>query len=221
MHIVSIKPGSGEDQQRIELSDGSIFSFKTCYLPPVFTDEDSYTPGTADGRDISMSEEEAFRFASACLRAEKAALQLITRAEQNVFHLTLKLEKRGHDTACIRAVVAHLSELGFLDDLRYASLWLEARISRQAASPWRLLAALRARGIDRHDAEAALKEALDSETEQLLLERYVQKLQKRKTGGDGGGAEDRSLRFTLKNEGFSPAAIQCFFDNYSDSDCGS
>jgi len=209
--IVSLKPGT--DVSRIELSDGSLFSFKDCYLSGAFT-TDSYAPGS----EINADEEEAFRFASACLRAEKRALQLIARAEQTVFGLSRKLKKRGYDPACINAVIAQLCELGLLDDRRYARLWLESRISRHATSPRRLLAAVCSRGIDRHDAEAALKETLDDEAERQLLERYVQKLRRKgafANSEDGANSDPtilRSVRYTLKNEGFSSPAIEIVLD---------
>ena len=175
---------------------------------PVFIDENLFTPGVADGQGISAAEEEGFRFASACLRAEKAALQLIARAEQNTFILSRKLIKRGHDPACVRTVLARLSEMGLLNDTRYTRLWLESRISRQVSSPRRLLAALCARGIDRDDAESVLKKILDDEAELQLLERYVHKQRRlRKINGEDV-ASLRALKYLLKNEGFSSAAIQ-------------
>ena len=216
--IVSLK--SGTDVSRIGLSDGSLFSFKDCYLPGAYI-ADNYDIGS----EINADEEEAFRFASSCLRAEKRALQLIARAEQTVFGLSLKLQKYGHETVCIRAVTAQLCDLNLLDDHRYARLWLESRISRQATSPRRLLAALRSRGIDRHDAEAALKETLDDEAERQLLERYVQKLRRKRSGGksadsegansegaDSEGANGAPLRYTLRSEGFSSLAIEIVLD---------
>ena len=211
--VISLKSETGVS--RIELSDGSLFSFKDCYLSGPYI-----AGGYTAGREINAAEEEAFRFASACLRAEKRALQLIARAEQNVFGLSRKLEKRGHDPDCVRAVISWLCESGLLDDRRYARLWLESRISRQASSPRRLLAALRSRSIDRHDAEAALKETLDDEAERQLLERYVQKLRRKRSSGSGAmsGSEApdpaaiRSLRYTLKSEGFSSPAIEIVLD---------
>jgi regulatory protein len=200
MVIVSIKSGSEADVQRIEFSDGSIFSYKICYLPP-----DS--PDVSEGLELNAAEEEGFRFASSCLRAEKAALQLIARAEQNTFGLGRKLIKRGHDSACIRAVIAQLCDTGLLDDRRYARYWLEARIRCHASSPRLLLAALCAR-IDRDDAEAVLKEILDDETERYLLERFAQKLRRKLKTNDDDSA--RSLRYALKSEGFSSASIQAF-----------
>jgi len=219
--IVSLK--SGTDVSRIELSDGSLFSFKDCYLSGAHITDDY-----AIGSEISADEEEAFRFASACLRAEKRALQLIARAEQNAFGLSRKLKKRGHEPDCINAVIARLCELNLLDDRRYARLWLESRISRHATSPRRLLAAIRSRGIDRRDAEAALKETLDDEAERQLIERYVQKLRRKGAmsasavadGEDGEandpavlqGANSAPIRYTLKNEGFSSLAIEIALD---------
>jgi regulatory protein len=220
--IVSLK--SGTDVSRIELSDGSLFSFKDCYLSGAYI-ADNYVIGG----EINADEEQDFRFASACLRAEKRALQLIARAEQTAFGLSRKLQKRGHDPDCIHAVIAQLCALNLLDDRRYARLWLESRISRQATSPRRLLAALRSRGIDRRDAEAALKETLDDEAERQLLERYVQKLRRKgifSAGevADSNGADSvpnpeganstilRSVRYTLRNEGFSSLAIEIVLD---------
>jgi regulatory protein len=205
MTIISIKSGSSDDSRRIELSDGSLFSYKICYLPP-----DS--PDAVEGIELNAAAEEGFRFASACLRAEKAALQLIARAEQNTFGISRKLEKRGHDPACIRAVIAQLCENGLLDDRRYGRLWLESRLTRQTTSPRRLFAALCAR-IDRHDAEAVMKETINDETERELLGRYVQKLQRKQKSGDGDSAATHPLRYTLKSEGFSSPVIRSFFED--------
>jgi regulatory protein len=204
MTIISIRHESDESLRRVELSDGSLFSFKTCYLPPVFN--------IAEGIEINEVEEESLRFASACLRAEKAALRLIARAEQTILGLTRKLEKRGHDSACVRGVISQLCELGLLDDRRYAHLWLDNRISWQSSSPRRLLIALSARGIDRDDTAFALKEALDDDAEFLLLKRYAEKLRRKRKINSDDDDDGRSLKYLLKSEGFSSSAIQRFLD---------
>ena len=217
--------GAEADLRRAELANGSSFSFRLCYLPAglpnesVLFDPDGFCD--AEGRALSPDEEEGARFASDCLRAEKTALRLVARAEQTVFGLSRKLERRGADTACSGAVVSRLLDLGLLDDRRYARLWLESRIGRQASSPVRLLAALRARGVDREDADSALRGALDGETEWLVLERFM--LKRRRGRGLKNGSEDfppfdddaaRSLKYLLKSEGFSSLAIERLFDEY-------
>jgi regulatory protein len=201
MTIVAIKSGTGADIRRVELSDGSLFSFKTCYLPSVFFDDAHYTPG----RDISPGEEESFRFASSCLRGEKAALRLVSRAEQTSLGLRRKLEKAGYSPSCVRAVLARLEELGIVDDSRYARLWLRARLASKAEGPRRLLAALRHRGIPRQDAEKVLRSVLDPAEERALLEKFIKK--NRLSG------EEPNIGNILRGEGFSPLLIREYREN--------
>ena len=137
------------------------------------------------------------------LRAEKTALRLIARAEQCTGGLTRKLEKRGFDSVCVSEVISKLTELKLLDDNRFSRLWLESRL-RLPRSPRRLLSSLCARGIDHEEAQTALKNVLDEETELALLARFAKKYS-RKAKGD-----PRSLKYLLKNEGFSSAAIKRF-----------
>jgi regulatory protein len=196
MTIVAVKSGAGADIQRIELSDGSLFSFKTCYLPPVFFSDVSYIPG----RELSPDEEESFRFASSCLRGEKTALRLVSRAEQTAAGLMRKLEKAGHSPLCVKAVLARLEELGIVDDSRYARLWLQSRLAYKSEGPRRLLAALRRRGISRREAEAVLRSVLGPAAERALLEKFLKK--NRLSGGES------NIGNILRGEGFSPSLIR-------------
>ena len=203
-----------------ELDDGSSFSFRTCYLPPALADIDAIE-GIKD-RELDPDEEEGFRFASACFGAEQIALRLVARAEQTAFGLGRKLEKRGHNSGCVSAVIARLCELDLLDDRRYARFWLELRLNRLASSPLRLLAGLRSKGIDREDAGSALREVLDDEAERRLLERFLQKQQSKRKGRAGlrsSGDTDtdtdsarRSMKYLLKSEGFSSLVIETVLD---------
>ncbi|MDR2371309.1 MAG: recombination regulator RecX [Treponema sp.] len=210
MTIVSVKAGTaGEisgraEIRRIELSDGTLFSFKTSYLPSFLSGDSLYARGSAEGRELSDGEAEALRFAAACLRAERAALRLIARAEQSYSGLTRKLKRGGHENPCIRAVLGHLSELGVVNDGRFAEFWLISRLSMRTGSPRALLSSLRNRGIAGGDAEAALKKVLDADAELALLERYAEKNNLTEQG------EWSFICSKLKFEGFSPAVIQRF-----------
>jgi len=208
MTIVSLKTEPKGELYRIELSDGSLFSFRNCYLPTELFDIHLTNPDTAQGKEITAEEETAFRHASACLRAEKTALRLIARAEQCSLGLARKLEKRKFNKACVNAVISRLSELNLLDDSRFSRLWLESRL-RLARSPRRLMSALCGRGIDRDDAETALKAVLDEDAEFSLLTRFVKKYARKLGDGETG---NRSLKYLLKSEGFSHAAVQKFLD---------
>jgi regulatory protein len=202
MTIVSITPGTGAELKKVELSDGSLFLCKACYLPPAFSGESLFSD--CAGREISGDEEEGLRFAARCLRAEKKALRLTARAEQSVFGLSRKLERAGFDGACVRAVLARLCELDIVNDRRFAELWLSSRITMKADSPLRLLAGLRGRGIDRDDAASALKKLLDTEAEAALLGRFVQKRELSDTPG---------LSARLRAEGFSGSAVRSYLED--------
>jgi regulatory protein len=216
MTIVSIKTGTETELKRIKLSDGSLFSLRTCYLTGVLAgggSGENLSGGLkhdfADGAEISAGEEAAFRFAATCLRAERAALRLAARAEQTIFGLSRKLKRRGFKAPCVSAVLRRLADLDLVNDRRFAGLWIQARLARRMESPRRLLAGLRGRGIDRDDAEAALKAALNFQTESALLGQYIKKLYP-VPGSET--AEGSFLKYRLKSEGFSPLVIQSYWE---------
>ncbi|MDR3138371.1 MAG: recombination regulator RecX [Treponema sp.] len=196
MTVVSVKPGIDPEIVRIEFSGGSLFSFKTSYIPLFYRGKALYSPG----KELSPDEEGAIFFAAACYRAERIALRLVARAEQTAFNLARKLERRGHSPSSVRAVISRLQELGILEDARYAELWIRSRLARRAESPRSLTAALRSRGIDKNDVRSALKSALQGENEWILLQRYLEKNRL-------SPKETPSLAYRLKVEGFSPSLL--------------
>jgi regulatory protein len=207
MTLVSLKPGTGGELWRIELSDGSLFSLRTCYLAGVSGGD--FDRCFVAGGEINAGEEGALRFAAACLRAERTALRLIARAEQTVPGLSLKLKRRGFDAACAAAVLHRLEDLDIVNDQRFAALWIQSRLARRAESPRRLLSALRNRGIGREDAETALKAFLNFQNESVLLRDYIIKHRLLPAPKQTG---DRSLKYRLKTEGFSSAVIQNYWE---------
>jgi regulatory protein len=215
MTIVSIKTGTEAELKRIKLSDGSLFSFRTCYLvgisiAGVFADDRSAAllDGVAGEVEISPDEEGALRFAAVCLRAERAALRLAARAEQTVFGLSRKLERRGFKPSCVSAVLHRLETLDIINDRRFACLWAQARLARRGESPRRLLAGLRGRGISRDAAEQALKDTLNFQNESALLQGYIEKYRL----APDSASPVSSLKYRLKSEGFSPPVIQSYWE---------
>ncbi|MDR1301798.1 MAG: RecX family transcriptional regulator [Treponema sp.] len=202
MQVVSVKLSENLKAvgavYRIELSDGSLFSIKSIYVPS------DYYPEVLCVADkiLSSQEEEALRFAASCLRVEQQALGLVARAEQSSRGLSRKLAQRGHTASCVHRVVSHLIEQDMVNDHRYAQLWLQARIARRLESPRYLITALRCRGIERDIAQEALNAVLDFDTELALLNRY---LARNHLGIDGSGT---TIRQKLKYEGFSPQVLE-------------
>jgi regulatory protein len=190
---------------RIGLSDGALFSLNVYYLPGSFQGEGYFFPDKA----ISAEEKAALDFAAGSYRAERAALRLVARAEQTRAGLSVKLEKRGHAAAHARAALSYLVEMSIADALRFAGRWIRSRLRRGTDSPLRLLSALCRRGIDRNVAREACRKALDLETETELLEKFIAK---KYPALDGEGRDASVLRALLKREGFSPAALERYWD---------
>jgi SOS response regulatory protein OraA/RecX len=138
-----------------------------------------------------------------CL-ARNAALRLVSRAEQCTFLLSQKLLKRGFDAGVVKTVMRELTAANIVNDGRFSRMWLRSRIVSKADTPRRIVAALRAKGIDRGTASEALQECLDSETERALLGRFI-----KKRFGDMP-FDLNGCRAELRGEGFSQGAIRDF-----------
>ena len=208
MTLLSLKPqfSRGEDAYKVEFSDGSSIIFSSSYLNPENPIENAIKTADLDAlteKELSIEEEEAFRFAAECLRAERSALRLVARAEQNSLGLTAKLRRR-HGMDAVKAVVSRFMEKNLLDDSRYAERWIRSRLAlRKAVSPQRLLAGLRSRGIDRDSARKTLDRVLDPDTEYTLLLQFLDKNPNRNEGP--------LLKSQLKYEGFSYEALDRYF----------
>jgi regulatory protein len=162
------------------------------------------------GRELSPVEAEALYFAAACYRTERIALRLTARAEQHSFGISRKLERRGHKAPCVRAVVAWLSAADIVNDNRYASLWIHARLSRPSgATPRSLTESLRLRGLSRETVQTALAAALEGEAEADLLRAYLEKNRRRPSLRFRSAGEGR-LKQALRHEGFSPEVLDRF-----------
>jgi SOS response regulatory protein OraA/RecX len=96
-----------------------------------------------------------------------------------------------------------------VDDERYAELWVRSALARRGGkipTPRRLLASLRNRGIDSSTAGKALKNSLDTETELVLLRRYMERSAPKENPGF-------SLRSFLRFEGFSSDVVSLYFED--------
>ena len=152
-------------------------------------------------------EEEALPFDADCIKAEKIALRLIARAEQNVAGLTAKLEKRGIDPSITRQVISSLQSRELLDDIRYAERWIYAHLkTNKPISPLWFLVSLEKRGISREICLAAINKVLNEDAEYFLLLKFIEKM-------NISIKKNVPFRTILKREGFSPEVINKFIDS--------
>ena len=95
------------------------------------------------------------------------ALSLLDLAEHSAFMLRTKLRQRGFEPPVVETVIARLKEKNYLDDRRFAQLWVQSRLKRNPAGKSVLISGLRAKGVSARDAEEAVSGLLD---EDALLE---------------------------------------------------
>jgi len=206
MTVVSLKAekSCSDGVLKVEFADSSTVVISADYVP------DGYTKSAVwqCGGELSQADEEIFRFAASCYRAEKTALGLISRAEQNSLGLTAKLERRGYERAVVVAVISHLVNKNLLDDRRYAEFWLRSRLAYgNTNSPRWMRVSLGKRGIDRSSSIKALQEVLDPETEYALLLKFIEKNKATEL------KRAVPLRVRLKYEGFSSVVLDRYFDS--------
>ena len=160
-----------------------------------------------------------------CLKAEKAALVLIARAEQCSSGLRRKLEKKKYPDAVIQAVLNHLTEMNLVNDRRYAELWLKSRIGRETKGPRLLYSLLIARGIEHESAEEALAAVITPDAEAAMLRRCLEKFSGKitvkntikksnsmKNSVKNSIDEKTAIRFFLKRQGFSSEAVTQYYE---------
>jgi regulatory protein len=127
------------------------------------------------------------------------ACRYLTARERCAGEVRTYLSKHGFADDEIDATIRRLQERRFVDDVRYARLYVESR-SRQAPRSGALLVKeLRRRGIDPETARSAVGEFLRRVPEEDLARRLIGKIR-------GGGAdwEERAAR-RLRARGFRPS----------------
>ena len=123
--------------------------------------------------------------AAAAARALELAYRYLSRRERTVHELRSHLVSRDLEPAAVDAAIAELGETGYLDDARYARLFVEDKRTLERWGSGRIRNALLSRGIERDLVDAALSEetrlefeADDHETE-TELSRAVSVLRQR------------------------------------------
>ena len=97
--------------------------------------------------------------------AREKALELLDYRSHAAAELSRKLSLRGYEPGVIRSVIASLREAGLLDDARFAEDFAASRLSMRPQGARLLVSRLRARGVDKETAEAAVGKALGGRDE--------------------------------------------------------
>lgn len=138
------------------------------------------------------------------------ALSLLDLAEHSAFMLRTKLRQRGFEGQVVERVIAQLKEKNYLDDRRFARLWVASRLKRNPAGKSVLVSGLKAKGVSSRDAEEAVSELLD---EEAVLEGarkvYVKAARRKNSNPD-------KIRTAMLQKGYSLSVVRMICKEVSD-----
>ena len=133
-----------------------------------------------------------------------AGLRLLARRAHSRVELRRKLGRRGYDEDEIHGALTRLTELGYVDDAKFAAGHVRTRSASRG--PLALSAELAARGVDRHTAGAALS-AFDRAAQVGAATRLAERLCSRIRPAGYNELLD-SVGTRLLRRGFSPAVAR-------------
>ncbi len=116
------------------------------------------------GQAVSAEDIARLEEAGRTQRALERALRLLARRDRSQAEIEQYLRNKGFPSSTVAAVVAHLTERGWLNDGEFARRWVENRLEHRPRGRLALAQELRRKGVSASHIEAALAELPDEET---------------------------------------------------------
>lgn len=184
---------------KITLDGDLLFFTRTEYLTSL-KEEDF-----VEGFELNDEQFEELTDASLTFACESKATQYLARAEQSYFGLQNKLLNKGFKKEYIIKALNYLKSIDYLSDYRFSKSWLNSRKINHFESRNKLFMELQSRGINKIDAEEALKEFFDENSEEDLCRKDFEKQKRLKK-------DKEKIIKTLISHGFSYNLIKKVFD---------
>lgn len=160
------------------------------------------------GQILSADEIATLQAEAVGAEAKEDALRLIARRPRSIAEVERSLRNKGHDESLIAQVVAHLQEVGLLDDLAFARYWVEQREAFRPRSALALRQELQQKGVDREVIAALLPAVDELASARRLAERQAVRWQRLPYEA----YQARMVAF-LQRQGFPYDIIQEITDN--------
>jgi regulatory protein len=136
-------------------------------------------------------------------RTFQRAVKLLAAKPRSVAELRERLlEKEWTNGEIVEAVLAKLSEYGYLNDERFAFGYASYRVRQKPVGRQRLKRDLQLKKVDRKTADEALRLVFEETPEEELIDRAIEK-RTRLRGRPKTRAEVKSLIDHLLRQGFS------------------
>ena len=156
--VEALEPVLGKKTCTVQV-DGESFEVATSVLE---------TLGLKLGDRLNPSQLQTLQTAAQKRAAAAAALRYLQGRPRTHREVEQHLTKKGHEQPAVTAVLADLHASGVVDDGRFATWYVEARLTHRPTGRSRLVREMAERGIDWSTAEAAAEAKLDRDREWAL-----------------------------------------------------
>ena len=137
-------------------------------------DVDAVTMGIKPGREISWEEIRNCMYESQFGKLRSKALDMLSRKSMTAHMLYEKLSEDYSDEVVVRQVIADLEDMGYIDDMNFASLFMEYAFSKMWGEK-KVRYELKQKGVDANiieDAICTFKLPAEDEIEELIRQKY-------------------------------------------------
>lgn len=166
-YVLSVKWGTAESAVQVELSDGSSF-----FILPAEYESDRYSQGC----ELRDADRDHLEFLDLRCRAYRKGVDLLARREHSAQELALKLQQRRFPRSLVRDICDLLIDQGYLDDRRFAELFVRVRLHRKPEGRLRMEQRLRAKGVPVQVSNEILDATYTEERHRELLERGLERI---------------------------------------------
>src|SRR5215470_13373799 len=104
-----------------------------------------------------------------------AALRMLARRPYSIGEIRWALERKFGVGQPVAAAIAHLRELGLLDDKKFAEQYASSLARNRSFGRRRIERELKAKLVDYHTIEPAVDRALEELSERIVLEQALPK----------------------------------------------
>jgi regulatory protein len=145
------------------------------------------------------------------------AIKLLSIRLHTTGELQRKLKTKGFEEADILEVLRRLEELDFLNDERFAQIYIDNLKRFKDFGHYGIKAKLLTRHIPSSMAEAALKEFFTPEDELIVAKRLIKKISRRVSGSALGGKKTYEQKArALSTRGFRSEILRQVLKSNSD-----
>lgn len=155
------------------------------------------------GQELSNADIARLQAADDIEKARETALRYIEYRPRSMAEVRKNLRDKSYDDAVIDQVINRLSDVGLLDDTKFAAYWVEQRETFKPRSQMALRQELLQKGVDR----AIIDSAVDSVDETAAATQLAQKQANRYAHLDEDAFRKKMMGY-LQRRGFSYGIIQ-------------